>query len=70
VEQKLSGVRVYADTSVFGGAFDDEFSRASQKFFAQVREHRFELVVSAVVMEELERAPVQVRELFDGIVFR
>ena len=31
-------LRVYADTSVFGGCFDPEFQKASNAFIAQVRE--------------------------------
>lgn len=30
--------RVYADTSVFGGVFDEEFCDTSRTFFEQVRE--------------------------------
>jgi len=29
--------RIYADTSVFGGAFDDEFSEASLRLFDAIR---------------------------------
>ena len=29
-------IRVYADTSVFGGVFDEEFQVASRTFFEQV----------------------------------
>lgn len=58
-------LRVYADTSVFGGAFDEEFARASQEFFAQVRRGRFHLVTSAIVQREIELAPAEVRNLFD-----
>jgi len=50
-------VRAYADTSVFGGAFDEEFMEASAAFFRQVREGRVELVTSLVVRGELEDAP-------------
>ncbi len=28
---------VYADTSVFGGCFDDEFADESKRFFAAIR---------------------------------
>lgn len=57
-------LRVYIDTCVYGGAFDREFTSASQAFFAQVRYGRFHLVVSALVQEELEYAPLPVQELF------
>lgn len=36
-------LRVYADTSVFGGCFDDEFAEASRTFFDQVKSGRFVL---------------------------
>ena len=61
-------IRVYADTSVFGGVFDEEFERASRTFFDQVRQGRFTLVVSALVREELSEAPAHVRQLFEKIV--
>lgn len=57
-------MRVYADTSVFGGAFDEEFTHASLAFFDQVRRNLFELVSSALVVDELAGAPDKVRLLF------
>lgn len=56
-------IRVYADTSVFGGAFDPEFAEASLKFFNQISSGRFELVVSPVIERELRLAPANVRAL-------
>ena len=61
-------LRVYTDTSVFGGTFDEEFEQTSRLFFDQVRSGHFRLVTSAVVQEELEGAPSEVRELFDEIL--
>ena len=61
-------IRVYADTSVFGGAFDVEFEAASLKFFQRVRDGGFTLVVSAVVSDELVDAPPEVRGLFDEML--
>lgn len=55
--------RVNADTSVFGGCFDDEFVEASMAFFDAVRGDRFVLVVSPTVLAELQRAPEQVRKV-------
>ena len=54
-------MRVYADTSVFGGVFDEEFHRPSVEFFNQVRSGRFVLVISTLVQEELVSAPESVR---------
>ena len=66
MEKKVT--RVYADTSVFGGVFDQEFRRASTRFFEQVREGRFELVSSAVVQAEIDPAPDKVKAFFDDIL--
>ncbi|HSP64147.1 MAG TPA: type II toxin-antitoxin system VapC family toxin [Pyrinomonadaceae bacterium] len=61
-------VRVYADTSVFGGVFDEEFSVASQLFFEQVRSGELRLVVSEVIRKEIQGAPAKVKELFDAML--
>jgi len=58
-------LRVYADTSVFGGVFDEEFSDGSRTFFDQVRAGRFLLATSATVEEEIAAAPIHVRRLFE-----
>jgi predicted nucleic acid-binding protein len=64
----MRAIRVYADTSVFGGVFDEEFQAASRVFFDQVRGGRFQLVTSAIVQEEISPAPIEVREFFAGML--
>jgi predicted nucleic acid-binding protein len=64
---KKKTIRVYADTSVFGGVNDEEFRVASRRFFNLVREGKFEIVVSTVVIEELNKAPAATRRLYDDI---
>ena len=59
-------LRVYADTSVFGGRFDDEFKAESVRFFEEVRLGQFVVVVSNVTLDELELAPDQVRGVLAG----
>ena len=63
----MAGIRIYADTSVYGGVFDEEFAEASRTFFDQVREGRFRLILSPVVRDELEDAPDSVRALFEEL---
>jgi len=60
-------IRVYADTSVYGGVMDDEFETPSRGFFDEVRSGRFLLVVSAIVADELRDAPQPVRSLFESL---
>ncbi len=58
-------MRIYADTSVFGGIFDEEFSEPSKQFFYEAESGRFILVTSAVVEAEIEPAPDNIRQLFN-----
>lgn len=61
-------MRVYADTSVFGGVFDEEFDRASNAFFNEVQEGKFVLVTSELVREEIWDAPPKVRHFFEEML--
>ena len=49
---------------MFGGVFDEMFALPSRAFFEQVRENRFELVSSALIVDELADAPEKVRRFF------
>jgi hypothetical protein len=55
--------RIYADTSVFGGVFDPEFALISSQFFEEVRKGHHLLLISEITGQELENAPLRVREL-------
>ena len=61
-------VRIYADTSVYGGVFDDEFQKASNCFFDAIREKRFQLVVSDIIRREIAVAPEPVLSLFNEML--
>jgi predicted nucleic acid-binding protein len=63
-ELKGRPMRVYVDTSVFGGTFDEEFQGASRDFFDMVRSGEFRLVISSTVSDELRDAPEPVRVFF------
>ena len=57
-------ITVYADTSVFGGVFDQEFQNASSAFFKAITHKKFQLVTSEVVAEEIQAGPDKVQALF------
>ncbi len=63
----MNAFRVYADTSVFGGVFDEGFAPSSRIFFDQVRGTRFELVSSTLVRDELLGAPKKVQDFFGDL---
>ena len=58
-------MKIYADTSVFGGMFDPEFDQPTKRFFAEIDAGRYRLVTSAIVAAEIEPAPKEVQKLFD-----
>ena len=59
-------MRVYIDTSVVGGVFDDEFAEATKAFFERVDSGDIILVVSELLNTELLRSPEWVREYLDN----
>ncbi len=63
-------VRIYLDTSVFGGVFDKEFARPSKIFTEQVRQGAFHPVTSAIVQDEIAKGPSHVRNFFDQMLIR
>lgn len=68
VETPNITVRIYADTSVFGGVFDEEFEGPSKAFFDTIKKGRFLLVTSELVRQEIQAGPKSVQELFSNIL--
>jgi len=60
-------IRVYADNSVFSGTQDEEFAEVSNRFFERVRRGEYILLVSAVTLRELAKAPDPVRDLWQNL---
>jgi predicted nucleic acid-binding protein len=59
-------LRVYVDTSVFGGVHDDEFREPSERFFTAVREGAFVVLVSEALVVEIASAPAMVQATFEA----
>ncbi len=55
--------RIYIDTSIVGGYFDDEFKEATQLLFERFENDEITFVVSDLLELELIYAPANVREL-------
>jgi len=60
-------IRAYVDTSVFGGVRDAEFARASEEVMERARRGDILLVVSRMVLRELDRAPEDVRKALEAL---
>lgn len=55
--------RLYIDTSVFGGYYDIEFEDFTIPLFDRIKIGEFTLLFSSVTQDELENAPLNVKEL-------
>ena len=60
----MNTLRIYLDTSVFGGLWDKEFRDSTLILFNQIKTGKFDLVTSEVVQAEIELAPSKVQEYF------
>lgn len=59
--------RIYIDTSVIGGCFDDEFFDFSNQLFNEFIEGSKIAIISDITLRELENAPKKVRSILDSI---
>ncbi len=55
--------RIYIDTSVIGGYFDEEFEEASKQFFDRIENKDFDIYFSEVNETELALAPENIKDL-------
>ena len=59
--------RIYIDTSVIGGCMDEEFAHWSKKLISEFKEGLRIALISSLTRSELEKAPVEVRDVISSI---
>jgi len=59
--------RIYIDTSVFGGHFDEEFKEHTIPLFDRIKAGDFVILYSIFTQDELENAPGKVQELVKSL---
>jgi len=59
--------RLYIDTSVFGGFFDEEFSEFTRPLLKRLQDGEFKLLFSVVTEDELSAAPENVKGLVTNL---
>lgn len=59
--------RLYLDTSVFGGYYDEEFAEFTIPLLERLQKGEFILLFSTVTQEELALAPDNVKKLVENI---
>ena len=60
-------LKIYIDTSVIGGFFDQEFETETKELFQKFINHEYDLVISNLTMSELINAPENVKTLFQTL---
>ena len=59
----MISLRVYVDTSVVGGCFDEDFADESRALFEMARRGDAAILVSDLLIEEVSRAPKRVQHV-------
>ncbi|MFN2262074.1 MAG: PIN domain protein, partial [Psychroflexus sp.] len=59
--------RIYLDTSVFGGYYDDEFQEFTKPLFERINNGEFTIIFSTMLETELGFAPEKVRRIVRSI---
>jgi predicted nucleic acid-binding protein len=54
--------RIYIDTSIVGGCFDEEFKTPTLKLFERLKNNEIIFVVSELLELELSKAPLHIKE--------
>jgi hypothetical protein len=60
--------KIYLDTSVIGGCFDEEFQLWSNTLVGELHKGTFVPVISSIVTEEINRAPQNIKEKYNEII--
>lgn len=60
-------MRIYVDTSVFGGCYDPEFELWSNRLIEQFKTGKFKAVISEISEFELRFAPSHIKHILNGI---
>jgi len=62
----MKQLRIYIDTSVFGGCFDEEFKKPSKALFRAIKAKQAIPLISDILIAELARAPEAVQNLLSA----
>ena len=66
---KIKPMHLYLDTSVFGGVYDVEFEVDSKRLIEAIHKRKAMVMVSDVVLQELEDAPDNVKKVLRDLPY-
>lgn len=59
--------RIYLDTSVYGGLFDEEFKKHTEPLFDRIKNAEFGIIHSNITENELKFAPKKVKAFIESL---
>jgi len=62
----MKKIKMYLDTSVIGGVFDDEFKKYSLRITDAIKNGKVKGVISEVTIEEIQNAPDFIKSDFES----
>ncbi|HQO35153.1 MAG TPA: PIN domain protein, partial [bacterium] len=66
----MKKIRLYLDTSVIGGYFDEEFSSATRRLFVLLEAGIYQACLSELTLLELSKAPTALMEKVNSLLAR
>ena len=60
-------LKIYTDTSVLGGCFDDEFMEPSKQLIEEFKIGEKIILISDLTLREIEQAPTNIKQVIDSI---
>jgi len=66
--KKMKRLKIYIDTSVIGGCFDEKFEKWSNGLILDFQNNIFKPVLSELIAAEIENAPMNVQEKYYEIL--
>ena len=66
----MKKLRIYLDTSVFGGLFDEEFQEYTEPLFKRIDNDEFLVIFSNITKDELYSAPQKVRQRAEALALK
>ena len=60
-------LKIYTDTSVLGGCFDDEFMEPSKRLIEEFKTGKKMILISDLTLREIEQAPTNVQKVLRSI---
>ncbi len=60
----MKSLKLYLDTSIFGGYYDIEFDEETKILFRMIKQGKYRIILSDLTLKELLKAPPRIKTYF------